>query len=121
MARLTSSVISSLDGYVADEAGDIDWAAPDEQVHAVVNDLERPVGTYLYGRQLYGVMVAWSCWTSTASTTEWSPFTTASTAEPWSPAQWPGFPLTPRRRHRAGPRLPGPGRPPERLCLENES
>jgi dihydrofolate reductase len=59
MAKLIYSAITSLDGYVADEDGNFDWAAPDEEVHAFVNDLERPVGTYLYGRRIYEVMVAW--------------------------------------------------------------
>jgi len=59
VARLIYSAITSLDGYVADEAGNFDWAAPDEEVHRFVNDLERPVGTYLYGRRMYEVMVAW--------------------------------------------------------------
>src|SRR5262252_2469958 len=59
MARLIYSVITSLDGYVADEGGNFDWAAPDEEVHTFVTDLERPVGIYLYGRRMYEVMVAW--------------------------------------------------------------
>ncbi len=59
MAKLIYSAITSLDGYVADEDGNFDWAAPDEEVHAFVNDLERPVGTYLYGRRMYEVMVVW--------------------------------------------------------------
>jgi dihydrofolate reductase len=59
MAKLIYSAITSLDGYVADENGKFDWAAPDEEVHSFVNDLERPVGTYLYGRRMYEVMVAW--------------------------------------------------------------
>jgi dihydrofolate reductase len=59
MARLIYSAITSLDGYVADENGNFDWAAPDEDVHRFVNDLERPVGTYLYGRRMYDVMVYW--------------------------------------------------------------
>ena len=59
MAKLIYSAITSLDGYVADEDGGFDWAAPDEQVHAFVNDLERPVGTYLYGRRMYDVMRYW--------------------------------------------------------------
>ena len=59
MARLIYSALTSLDGYVADETGDFDWAAPDEEVHAFVNDLERWIGTYLYGRRLYEVMVYW--------------------------------------------------------------
>jgi dihydrofolate reductase len=52
-ARLIYSAVASLDGYVADEDGTFDWAAPDDEVHAFVNDLERPVGTYLYGRRMY--------------------------------------------------------------------
>ena len=59
MAKLIYTAIMSLDGYVADEDGNFDWAEPDEEVHAFVNDLERPIGTYLYGRRLYEVMVAW--------------------------------------------------------------
>jgi len=59
MGKLIYSVIASLDGYVADEDGNFDWAAPAEEVHAFVNDLERSVGTYLYGRRMYEVMVAW--------------------------------------------------------------
>jgi dihydrofolate reductase len=59
MANLIYSAITSLDGFVADENGNFDWAAPDEEVHRFVNDLERPVGTYLYGRRLYETMVYW--------------------------------------------------------------
>src|SRR6266511_3839171 len=59
MAKLIYSANTSLDGYVADEDGNFDWAEPDEEVHRFVNDLERPVGTYLYGRRMYEVMVAW--------------------------------------------------------------
>ena len=59
MARLIYAALSSLDGYVADSQGNFDWAAPDEEVHAFVNDLERPVGTYLYGRRMYQTMAAW--------------------------------------------------------------
>src|ERR1700709_966323 len=59
MAELIYSALTSLDGYVADEAGNFDWAMPDEEVHAAVNDLMRPLGTQLYGRRLYEVMLAW--------------------------------------------------------------
>src|SRR2546423_1723316 len=59
MAKLIYSVIASLDGYMADEKGNFDWAAPDAEVHAFVNDLQRPIGTYLYGRRMYEVMAAW--------------------------------------------------------------
>lgn len=59
MARLIYAAITSLDGYVADDAGSFDWAAPDEEVHAFVNDLERAVGTHLYGRRMYEVMRFW--------------------------------------------------------------
>jgi dihydrofolate reductase len=59
VAKLIYTAITSLDGYVADEDGKFDWGEPDEEVHAFVNDLERSVGTYLYGRRLYEVMLAW--------------------------------------------------------------
>ena len=59
MARLIYSAIMSLDGYIADADGRFEWAAPDEEVHAFVNELERPVGTYLYGRRMYETMLYW--------------------------------------------------------------
>ena len=59
MAKLIYSALTSLDGYVADEDGNFDWAKPSEEVHVFVNDLERPVGTHLYGRRLYEVMAYW--------------------------------------------------------------
>jgi dihydrofolate reductase len=59
MSRLIYSAITSLDGYIADEEGKFDWAEPDEEVHAFVNDLYRPVGTFLLGRRMYEVLVAW--------------------------------------------------------------
>ena len=59
MAQLTYATLASLDGYVADEDGKWDWAVPDAEVHALVNDLTRPLGTYLYGRRMYEVLVAW--------------------------------------------------------------
>ncbi len=59
MGELVYSAIASLDGYVADESGRFDWAEPDEEVHAHVNDLQRPVGTHLCGRRLYEVMAYW--------------------------------------------------------------
>jgi dihydrofolate reductase len=59
MGRLIYSAIMSLDGYTADADGHFEWAAPDEEVHAFVNELERPVGTYLYGRRMYETMRYW--------------------------------------------------------------
>jgi dihydrofolate reductase len=59
VGELIYSVIASLDGYVEDVNGTFGWAAPDEEVHAFVNELERPVGTYLYGRRMYETMVFW--------------------------------------------------------------
>lgn len=59
MAKLIYSGLISLDGYLADSAGNFDWAAPDEEVHSFINDLERPVGTYLLGRRMYEVMTWW--------------------------------------------------------------
>lgn len=59
MPQLIYSSLASLDGYVADEGGGFDWAVPDAEVLAFISDLERPVGTYLYGRRLYEMMIGW--------------------------------------------------------------
>jgi dihydrofolate reductase len=59
MAELIFSAIASLDGYIEDETGGFDWAAPADDVHRFVNDLERPIGTYLYGRRMYETMRYW--------------------------------------------------------------
>ena len=59
MAKLIYSAIASLDGYVADKDGKFGWAEPDEEVHRFLNDLSQPVGTYLFGRRMYEVLVAW--------------------------------------------------------------
>ncbi len=59
MSKLISFGITSLDGYVADRSGDFQWCMPDDEVHAFVNDFQRPIHTYLYGRRLYDVMVYW--------------------------------------------------------------
>jgi len=82
MAKLLYSAIASLDGYVADEDGNFDWAAPDEEVHSFVNDLERPVGTYLYGRRMYDVMAYWE----TADTVADQPPVAQEFAEIWQAA-----------------------------------
>jgi dihydrofolate reductase len=66
MAKLIYAALASLDGYVEDVEGKFDWAAPDEEVHAFVNDLERPIGTYLYGRRMYETMVFWETATAEA-------------------------------------------------------
>jgi dihydrofolate reductase len=59
MGQLIYTGITSLDGYLADRQGNFDWSAPDEEVHAFVNDLERDAGTYLFGRRMYEVMSVW--------------------------------------------------------------
>jgi len=59
VGRLSYTAIASLDGYVADADGRFDWSAPDEEVHAFVNDLERPIGTQLLGRRMYEVLSVW--------------------------------------------------------------
>jgi dihydrofolate reductase len=59
VATLSYSVLASLDGYVEDPSGRFDWAAPDAEVHVFVNELERPVGTHLYGRRMYETMRYW--------------------------------------------------------------
>ena len=82
MARLIYSAITSHDGYVADREGTFDWAAPDEEVHAFINDLERPIGTYLYGRRMYETMVCWE----TVSTGSEQPVASRDYAEIWRAA-----------------------------------
>jgi dihydrofolate reductase len=59
MAKLIYSALTSLDGFVADETGNFDWAKPDEEVHAFINSLERQIGTYLFGRKMYETMAVW--------------------------------------------------------------
>ena len=83
MARLIYSAIMSLDGYVADADGRFEWAAPDEEVHAFVNDLERPVGTYLYGRRMYETMLYWE----TALTVPGQPSSVREFAGIWQAAE----------------------------------
>jgi len=83
MARLIYSAIASLDGYVEDKQGKFDWAAPDDEVHAFVNDLERPIGTYLYGRRMYETMVFWE----TVSTSRDQPAVSRDYAEIWQAAE----------------------------------
>jgi dihydrofolate reductase len=82
MAKLIYSALASLDGYVADEGGKFDWAEPDEDVHSFVNALERPVGTHLYGRRMYEVMVYWE----TAHTLADQPHYIRDYAEIWQAA-----------------------------------
>jgi dihydrofolate reductase len=59
MARLIFSATTSLDGYIEDVNGNFDWAAPDEEVHKFINDLERSAGTHLYGRRMYETLMVW--------------------------------------------------------------
>lgn len=82
MAKLIYSAISSLDGYVADAEGNFDWSVPDPEVHRFVNDLERPIGTYLYGRRMYQVMRYWA----TAPTGNGEPSAEQDYAKIWQTA-----------------------------------
>ena len=82
MAKLIYNSIASLDGYVADEEGKFDWAAPDEEVHAFINDLVRPVGTHLYGRRMYETLSPWETDPSLAAHSE----VTRDFAEIWQAA-----------------------------------
>ncbi|MGN6676831.1 MAG: dihydrofolate reductase family protein [Streptosporangiaceae bacterium] len=82
MAKLIYSAIASLDGYIEDRQAKFDWAAPDDEVLALVNDLERPIGTYLYGRRMYETMVFWEA----ASTDDDQPAGTRDFAEIWRAA-----------------------------------
>jgi dihydrofolate reductase len=82
MGALVYTALCSLDGYVADTDGRFDWAVPDEDVHAAVNDLERQYGTHLYGRRLYDVMVAWETMDTTGEPDEMRDY-----AEVWRAAE----------------------------------
>ncbi|MBV9485459.1 MAG: dihydrofolate reductase family protein, partial [Frankiaceae bacterium] len=62
MANLIYTAITSLDGYVADESGNFQWAAPDLEVHQFINDQARSIGTYLYGRLMYETLRVWETW-----------------------------------------------------------
>ena len=100
MARLTYSAIASLDGYTADENGNFDWAAPDEDVHRFANELDRPVGTHLYGRRMYETMRFWD----SPEATEGQPDTMQDYARIWRAADKVVFsrtlerPSTPKTR-----------------------
>jgi dihydrofolate reductase len=83
MAKLIYSAICSLDGFVADAEGNFDWAAPDDELHSFVNDLERPIGTHLYGRRMYETMRYWE--TPEASTDQ--PAVSRDYAEIWRNAE----------------------------------
>ena len=83
MAKLIYSAIASLDEYVEDRKGKFDWAAPDEEVLAFVNDLERPIGTYLYGRRMYETMVFWE----TVSTSDDQPAVSRDYTQIWRAAE----------------------------------
>jgi dihydrofolate reductase len=83
MGKLIYATIASLDGYVADKYGDFDWAEPDKEVHRFVNELERPIGTYLYGRRMYEVMVFWE----TAGVVVGQPSYVTEFAELWRAAE----------------------------------
>jgi dihydrofolate reductase len=83
MATLIYSAIASLDGYIEDATGDFEWAAPDEELHAFVNELERPIGTYLYGRRMYETMRFWQ----TAGADAGDPATIREFAEIWRAAE----------------------------------
>jgi dihydrofolate reductase len=83
MGSLIYSTIGSLDGYIEDGDGKFDWAEPDEEVHRFVNDLERPVGTYLYGRRMYDVMSFWETAHTLAGQTDYS----REFAEIWQAAE----------------------------------
>jgi len=83
MAKLIYSALTSLDGYVSDEDGNFDWAAPSEEVHAFTNDLERSIGTHLYGRRMYETMVYWE----TAHTLPESSPVELDYAEVWQSAE----------------------------------
>ena len=66
MGKLIYSPHASLDGYTVDATGNFDFTAPDEEVHAFINDLLQPVGTFLFGRKMYETMSVWETWDTVA-------------------------------------------------------
>lgn len=69
MAKLIYfTAVMSLDGYIEDQEGNIDFALPTEEVLRFVYDFLRPVGTYLFGRRLYETMAVWETDPSLAET-----------------------------------------------------
>ncbi len=82
MAQLIYSTIASLDGYVEDKTGNFDWAAPDDEVFGFIAELERPIGTYLYGRRMYETMLYWE----TAHLAPDQPVVTRDFTEIWQAA-----------------------------------
>jgi dihydrofolate reductase len=98
MGKLIYSAIASLDGYIEDERGEFGWAAPDEEVHAFVNDLERPIGTYLYGRRMYDTMVYWE----TEGSSDDDPAVSRDFADLWRAAEKVVYSRT--LTHAGGPR-----------------
>jgi dihydrofolate reductase len=107
MANLIYSAITSLDGYVEDADGGFDWAAPDDEVHAFINDLERPVGTYLYGRRMYEAMVYWE----TAHTLADQRAVSSDFTEVWQAADKIVYSKTPNARRAHGPGSSGTSTP----------
>ena len=68
MGKLIYAANTSLDGYLEDETGSLDWSVPDDEVHAFWNEHERRIGTSLYGRRMYETMRVWDSddWLTTA-------------------------------------------------------
>jgi dihydrofolate reductase len=79
MGTLRYFATASLDGYVTDSSGDFDWAAPDEEMHAFVNDILRSAGTFLLGRRMYETMLYWE----TADTSDQAPAVERDFAAIW--------------------------------------
>jgi dihydrofolate reductase len=98
MAKLIYSMLTSLDGYIEDEHGGFDWAAPDHEVHSYLNELESSFGTYLYGRRMYETMVYWE----TAHTVPDQPQFVLDWARQWQAAEKLDLELVEERRFRKG-------------------
>ena len=81
MARLVYAAITSLDLFVNDAQGEFGWAEPDAEVHAFVNELERPIGTSLYGRRMYEIMQVWETLDTSSESPEMQDY-----AEQWRAA-----------------------------------
>jgi dihydrofolate reductase len=71
MRKLIYSMGVSLDGFIAGPDGEIDWSAPDEELHRFHNQQTREIGAHLCGRRLYETMVYWETAEESPSATDY--------------------------------------------------
>jgi len=101
MAKLLYASNMSLDGWTEDERGAVDWAPPDDDVFAIITELMRSAGTYLYGRRMYESLAVWETDSTLATKSE----LTANYASAWRAADKVIYSSTLTAPHTANTRL----------------